>query len=31
LLAAIVGAGASAYLLVEYVTGQSGLRLTGSG
>ncbi|MDH4334461.1 MAG: thioredoxin domain-containing protein [Chloroflexota bacterium] len=31
LLAAIVGAGASAYLLVEYVTGQPGLCLTGSG
>lgn len=31
LLAAIVGLGASVYLLVEYVTGQSGLCLTGSG
>ncbi len=31
LLAAIVGAGASAYLLVEYVTGQPGLCLTGTG
>lgn len=31
LLAAIVGAGASAYLLVEYVTGQTGVCLTGSG
>lgn len=31
LLAAIVGAGASAYLLVEYVTGQPGVCLTGSG
>lgn len=31
LLASIVGAGASAYLLVEYVTGQPGLCLTGSG
>lgn len=30
-LAAIVGAGASAYLLVEYVTGQPGLCLTGTG
>jgi protein-disulfide isomerase len=31
LLASIVGAAASAYLLVEYVTGQPGLCLTGSG
>jgi protein-disulfide isomerase len=31
LLAAIVGAAASAYLLVEYVTGQPGVCLTGSG
>jgi protein-disulfide isomerase len=31
LLAAIVGGAASAYLLVEYVTGQPGLCLTGSG
>jgi protein-disulfide isomerase len=31
LLAAILGAAASAYLLVEYVTGQPGLCLTGSG
>jgi protein-disulfide isomerase len=31
LLAAIVGAAASAYLLVEYVTGQPGICLTGSG
>lgn len=31
LLAAIVGLGASVYLLVEYVTGQPGLCLTGSG
>ncbi len=31
LLASIVGAAASAYLLVEYVTGQAGLCLTGSG
>lgn len=31
LLASIVGAAASAYLLVEYVTGQSGVCLTGSG
>lgn len=31
LLAAIVGAGASAYLLVEYVTGRPGVCLTGSG
>jgi protein-disulfide isomerase len=31
LLAAIVGSAASAYLLVEYVTGQPGLCLTGSG
>jgi len=31
MLAAIVGMGASAYLLVEYVTGQSGICLTGSG
>ena len=31
LLAAIVCLGASVYLLVEYVTGQSGLCLTGSG
>jgi protein-disulfide isomerase len=31
LLAAIVGAGASAYLLVEYVTGQPGVCITGSG
>lgn len=31
LLASIVGAAASTYLLVEYVTGQPGLCLTGSG
>jgi protein-disulfide isomerase len=31
LLSSIVGAAASAYLLVEYVTGQPGLCLTGSG
>jgi protein-disulfide isomerase len=31
LVTAIVGAGASAYLLVEYVTGQPGVCLTGSG
>ena len=31
LLASIVGAAASAYLLVEYVTGQPGVCLTGSG
>jgi len=31
LLAAIVGAAASGYLLVEYVTGQAGVCLTGSG
>ena len=31
LLASIVGAAASAYLLVEYTTGQAGLCLTGSG
>jgi protein-disulfide isomerase len=31
LLAAIVGAAASTYLLVEYVTGQPGVCLTGSG
>jgi protein-disulfide isomerase len=31
LVAAIVGAAASAYLLVEYVTGQPGVCLTGSG
>ena len=31
LVASIVGAGASAYLLVEYVTGQPGVCLTGSG
>jgi protein-disulfide isomerase len=31
LLTSIVGAAASAYLLVEYVTGQPGLCLTGSG
>jgi protein-disulfide isomerase/uncharacterized membrane protein len=31
LLAAIFGAGVSAYLLVEYTTGQSGVCLTGSG
>lgn len=31
LLASIVGASASAYLLVEYVTGQPGICLTGSG
>ena len=31
LLAAIVGAAASAYLLVEYVTGQPGVCLTGTG
>ena len=31
LLAALVGAGASAYLLVEYVTGQPGVCLTGTG
>ena len=31
LLAAILGLGASVYLLVEYVTGQSGVCLTGSG
>ncbi|MGZ6256643.1 MAG: vitamin K epoxide reductase family protein [Candidatus Limnocylindria bacterium] len=31
LLAAILGAAASAYLLVEYVTGQPGVCLTGSG
>jgi protein-disulfide isomerase/uncharacterized membrane protein len=31
LLAAIVGLGASVYLLVEYVTGQPGVCLTGSG
>ena len=31
LLASIVGAAASAYLLVEYTTGQPGLCLTGSG
>jgi protein-disulfide isomerase len=31
LLASIVGAAASAYLLVEYLTGQAGVCLTGSG
>ncbi len=31
LLASIVGASASAYLLVEYLTGQPGICLTGSG
>ena len=31
LVAAIVGLGASVYLLVEYLTGQSGVCLTGSG
>lgn len=31
ILAAIFGAGVSAYLLVEYTTGQAGLCLTGSG
>jgi protein-disulfide isomerase len=31
IVAAVLGAGASAYLLVEYTTGQSGVCLTGSG